>query len=361
MKTILFSLFSLVTFAQTQLPDSLFLIDGRTTACLITEVNDKRIYFVYNNNVDETIVTDALSRAYIDSLGDIYESGKGFIKSQDEINNFVDQRMREIENKKALETELQRIDLTRVNGETKNYRIRKNQFKMRPYNKWSFGVLYVPYYTSRNFYISNSGVSQINVYRYLENQANLEAQLAYALLPQFRITLEAGYSASIEDVNYDYHNAYPYSNSYSTQSGYESTNGMKKLDFTLGAKYYLDNFISDKVSVFAIFGVGKQFAFAEDKYKDLYAIPVPNLIDENNQEEFMEDLNSPWHFNIGFGAEYFFNESLSLNSSIKLLYSTCSATYKTRQVSINYTRISSQEFTFNEFVTKIGLGLNFYF
>ena len=82
-------------------------------------------------------------------------------------------------------------------------------------------------------------------------------------------------------------------------------------------------------------------------------------MNEDNIEEFTEELNSPWHFNFGFGAEYFFNESLSLNSNIRVLYSSSSGEYNSRYVYKTESSSRVEERSFTNFSTKIGLGLNF--
>ncbi|RPI67008.1 MAG: hypothetical protein EHM47_15525, partial [Ignavibacteriales bacterium] len=144
-------------------------------------------------------------------------------------------------------------------------------------------------------------------------------------------------------------------------NGSLSKSDLTLLDFTLGIKYYFKNIMPEQVRVYAVAGLGKQFAFAEEKYEQLFQDPSPIIISEDNGEEFIEDSNSPFYFNLGFGAEYFFNESLSLTSNIRFFYSTFEAKYNSRQITEFETYTTSNELKESDFITRVGLGLNFYF
>jgi hypothetical protein len=132
-------------------------------------------------------------------------------------------------------------------------------------------------------------------------------------------------------------------------------------DFNLGIKYYLKNILSGKVTIYALAAVGKQFAFAEEKYEILFQNPPAGVIRVDNQDEFTEDINSPLHFNFGFGAEYFFNESLSLTSNIRFIYSKVEGNYHSRTISEYETETKSLDIKRSDFMTRVGVGFNFYF
>lgn len=378
MKTLLVSfcsiLCSFISLAQTQLPDSIFLVDGRTTNCLLTEIRSDKLFFIYNNNQKESIIKNALSKVYIEKFGYIFLAESGFSAEIDELNTYFDSRLKKIRSEGELKNELGRINFTReteikkpeiiaLNKEDhyqQKYDYLSNQYYQ---NKWSFGVLYVPYYSGKTYELLRDPYDDdLEFYEYTINSTSLEAQLTYAVMPQLKLTFEAGYSASVFENNYEYHSRYndPNYPSY-IDNGYESTTKMKKLDFNVGAKYYFNNIISEKVSIYASIGIGKQFAFSTEDYKVLYLTPVSGVIDENNRDDFESDINSPFHFNFGFGAEYFLNESLSLNSNIRVIYSSASGNYKSRFIDQYYTRTSEEEINVSDFTTKIGLGLNFYF
>lgn len=379
MKTLLLSfcsiLCSLISFAQTQLPDSIFLIDGRSTNCLIRSVNESKLFFIYNNNQKESIVNNALSKVYVEKFGYIYAPNTGYTLTLDELNDFLEIRFNNYQKEQEVKAELSRVDLTKKT-EVKNVSIVKDgideieitntefSFSNEMKNKWSFGVLYVPYYSGRTYemYQNSNYPYQYDLYGFAVNSTSLEAQLAYAIIPELKVTFDGGYSATIVEDNYEYYYRNNDPNYPSiTQNGYESTNKMKKLDLNIGAKYYFNNIILEKVSIYASLGIGKQFAFFTDEYKLLFTDPTPGIIDENNRDEFESDINSPFHFHFGFGSEYFFNESLSLNANIRVLYNSASGTFESRYIDEFYNRTSKQEMTVSDFTTKIGIGLNFHF
>ena len=368
MKTLLLVLLPLLAFAQNQLPDTLYLIDGRTAPCLITAIDEDRVYFNYDNNRSESVIIPALQKVSVESFGTVFLEGKWQNTDVKKVNTFAEDRLVKINNQRAVDQELQRLSLQPTNIDQSatlpnSYPpaivspIGKGQT-----NKWSFGVLYVPYYSGSVYSIIYTGSNPYNYDLYVTgvNQINLEAQVAYAVIPQLRLTFDAGYSASITENSSESHYR-DLNSTYQYDQGYEMISGLKILDFNLGAKYYFQNFISNRVSVYALLGFGKQIAFAQENRTQLFVTPNPDIISEDNEEEFTEDINSPWHFNFGFGAEYFFNESLSLTSNIRVLYASHSGKYESREIDPNQSQTTVREYKLKEFVTKIGLGLNFYF
>lgn len=247
---------------------------------------------------------------------------------------------------KTAHNDISRLPTQNVSGDV--VRVQKN---------WSFGVLYVPYYSGTTYDLMQNSTSDPGLYSISENKTELEAELAYGF-SALRLSLSAGYSSSYNDSRSTEHQEYSGNQS---ESGYLNTSGLKLLDFTLGLRYYFTDVLPENVSIFAEAGFGKQLAFAEYKNEYFSSDPPPDIINENNAAEFIEELNSPWHFNVGFGAEYFFSQSLSLKSNIRVLYSSVSGEYKSRYVSEYNTHSTSSEQTLRYFTTKIGLGLNFYF
>ena len=366
MKTLILVLLPLLAFTQNQLPDTLFLIDGRTAPCLITAIDEDRVYFNYANNRSESVIIPALQKVTVESFGTVYLAGKWQNTDVNKVNTFAEDRLVKINNQRAVDQELQRLSLQSTNSDQSAPLPNSyppaivSPVGKRQTNKWSFGILYVPYYSGNVYTVYRNGnyPSDPEIYTFIENQITLEAQLAYGITPALRATFDAGYSSSLSESRWESHENYSgNANNY----GSISTVGLKLLDFNLGLKYYIKNIIIEKVSIYAAASFGKQIAFAQNEFQQLFTEPISGVVNEDNIEEFTEELNSPWHFNFGFGAEYFFNESLSLNSNIRVLYSSSSGEYNSRYVNNTESSSRVEERSFKNFSTKIGLGLNFYF
>lgn len=366
MKTLFLVLMPLYIFAQSTLPDTLILIDGRKTECLVTKVEEGKIYFNYLNNRSESIITPAVKSLFINELGYVYNSSGWLNKNIDEIKEFVEDRLVSITKQQKINEELKQISFDpEVNQpvviQNENYPDKSIEMNVnkKTFNKWSFGVLYVPFYSGKTYVLLDLSYSRYpQVYSEIVNKINLEAQLAYSITPVLKATFDAGYTSTFYENKDESHQNY---NNFTYSNGSISTTGLKLLDFNLGLKYYFKNIYTEKVSMYASVSFGKQIAFAQEEYKNLFSQPTPGYINEDNREEFIKDLNSPWHFNVGFGTEYFFNESLSLNANIRVLYSSVSGKYNSRYVTPNETNTYTREITSSDFSTKIGLGLNFYF
>jgi len=366
MKTLILLLFPFLILAQNQLPDTLFLVDGRVAACLITSIDGERIYFNYDNNRSESVIFPALQKVSVESFGTVFLAGKWQNTDANKVNAFAEERLIKINDQRAIDQELQRLSLQSTLNDppapqTYSYPPAiVSPFGKRQTNKWSFGVLYVPYYSGNTYTVirRTNYPPDPEIYSFVQNQINMETQLAFGITPELKATFDAGYTSSLSESRYEFHQNY---SGNSNNQGSISTVGLKLLDFNLGLKYYFKNIITEKVSIYATASIGKQIAFAQNEYQQLFSEPLPGLVNEDNIEEFTEELNSPWHFNFGFGAEYFFNESLSLNSNIRVLYSSSSGEYNSRYVFGTESRTLVQEKSFKNFSTKIGLGLNFYF
>lgn len=308
MKTFLFAFLPIITFAQNQfLPDTSSIINGKTTT-----------YFTSNNPIEG--------------------KGRNKINSDLETINSFSGKI-EKENKKSY---------------------LNSPFDQLEQKRWSFGFLVIPYYSNSGYNVFRNGNNPPApaIYTTTQNEINTEAQLSYGVLKNVRFTFDASYSSNSSQTSYERH----YRNTgYQSDNGYESTIGVKLFDFNLGLKYTLNNFITDKVNIFVLAAFGKQIAFTQNNYKDLFPDTMAVPVIEDNIGDFIKQLNSPWHFNFGFGAEYFFNESIALVSSIRVIYSSSTGTYNSRYIFNEETASLTEKDTFAEFSTRIGFGLNLYF
>lgn len=229
--------------------------------------------------------------------------------------------------------------------------------------RWSFGIFYVPYYSGKIYSgeIYEYG-GLYSLFSISESMTIMEGQFSYSLSQRFRATLNVGYSTGYEETVTEYHNRYddPINNS---NFGAKISTSNKILNVGIGVKYYLKRVMPQKVSPYVLAGIGKQFAFSGYKNEDLFVEPIEpeGYSYSDNFEEFIEDLNSPVHANLGFGAEYLFNPSLSVFSAIRFNYMKRSGIFEFRDTSPGSTRTGTREFKVSETTTHIGLGMNFYF
>ena len=365
MKTLLLVLLPIFVFAQNPYPDTIFLIDGRTYPCLITKANESKVEFIYMNEQTESVILLAIDKISMQDLGDIYSKDGGYKNDMNEIENYISKRMDRLDKEKQASDELKRLSMIKEKNTDQKDRVIEIEEvfdkKISPIeNDWSFGVLYVPYYSGNYYTVIRKSYPEDDLDTYINsrNETNMEAQLTYLLIKNLRVTLDVSYSSSFAESRYETHNSY----SDTTYSyGNISTMGLKLFDFSIGLKYYFKDIIKGKVSAFVLAGAGKQFAIVEDKIENFFPPEDPGYTSEDNIEEYLKGLNSPWHFNFGFGAEYFFNESLSLTSNIRFIYSSLDSNYDYRYVSEYQTITDVTDISMSEFATRVGLGLNFYF
>jgi len=129
----------------------------------------------------------------------------------------------------------------------------------------------------------------------------------------------------------------------------------------IGGKYFITNPQPNSVAAFVRLEVGKQIAFVTEKFDSFYSGEVSTVTVEENREEFLEDINSPWLFELGFGSEYMFNHGLSLFAQIVVDYASVSAEHRYRRITEFEESSSKYKYDQSEIYTRIGFGLNFYF
>jgi hypothetical protein len=366
MKTFICLLFPFLIFAQNPFPDTLLLTDGRTYPCLITSIDDTKVEFLYLNNKSESLVLKAVDQLSIEELGAVYSTSQGFTKNVEQVDEFVNDRLEKMTDEQLVQQELAK--LTAVSNseqmgdadstELAEYFEYQKPFQMK---KWSFGVLLIPYYSGRIYSVIQYGGQnppEIYINSFTNNEINMQGQLSYGILSNIMVTLDVAYSSSYSEYSSEYHSRNEYD---PYDSGLKETDGLYLFDFTLGLKYYFLEFFPNNVNIYALLGLGQQFASAEVTDEDLYPGPEPIPIIEDNMAEYLEGMNSPWHLDFGFGVEYLFNESISLNSNIRFIYNSISSEYDYRYIYENETASRTIEYSNSEFITRIGLGLNFYF
>jgi len=359
MKLLILVLSPILLFGQLPYPDTLVLSNGKEYPCLITGISDSKIDMIYSNKKSDSVILKAVDQINIKGLGTVYKLSNGYGTGVLQIEAFIEERNKQREEELIIEKELARLSALENNDLTMTTTNAANVKETVENRNWSFGVLYIPYYSGTKYVINYNNYyppSNPVTYSFADFETNLEGQLSYGIISGLRVTLDAAYSSSFAETRYERHHSGNYVDDYGTLI----TIGLKLIDFNIGVKYYFNDFITEKVSIYALAGFGKQFAFAKSKYEELF-LPEPGYTIQDNAAEYLEDLNSPFHFNLGFGVEYFFNESLSLTSNIRVLYSAVSGKYDYKFISEFDTDTRSEEYTSSDIITRFGLGLNFYF
>lgn len=337
----------ILIFSQNNYKDKLYLIDGKEYSCMLTSMDEHRVSFVYLNNINESIIWDALDKLEIDSYGIVYQKGKGFISDFDLVKDFINQRTNKILSKEHEKKLLIESEITKLKPNLPSHK------------KWSVGLLFIPFYSGENYRVSYESYPRPNFYIFTNsfNEVNLEWFLNYSLSNKFDLSFDVSYSSDYSERRSVYSET---SSLYSANQGSFVKSSMKKFNIHLGVKYYLFQKEQENVNVFFLAGFGRQIAFSEEITSNLFPNPNSPIV-EDNMSDFLEDINSPWHFNAGFGTEYFLNNSVSLTSAIRFLYSSSSGTYKIRLIEQSYTSTSELETSISKVITRIGFGLNFYF
>ncbi len=371
MKLLLFFLFSFAALAQNFQPDTIVYKNNNIIAGKIIDISDSRLEIDYSSDKIRGEYIHELKKISVGNLGIVYFSG--FTVGLDEINNYLANRTEVA----GIQKPVDENKFFQAQTNANHYDTVYTEKEISGQNggrkgRWSFGVLLIPYYSGKIYdvgqyyysdpvYSSPVIASQYLITSSADNEINMEAQLSFGLSEQVRLTFDGAYTSTSYENRSENHQRNT-GGGYVYDSGNLNKNDLTLLDFSLGIKYYLDNLITEKVSVYFLAGIGKQFASAEETNETLFQPPQPGAaITEDNRNEFIEDANSPFHFNLGFGAEYMFNKSLSLTSNIRFIYSSISAKYDSRQISDYQTLTSSTDYKTSNFITRIGLGLNFYF
>ena len=337
--------------------DTIYTKKGNIYPCTIIEVDDDKIQTIDATGSKLGVYLFLVESVKFDSFGEIYNQKQGYTLDVETLGPALEWRLEQIEKEKELEEESVENEIAEKKSNSKDVPkdfIKRDEGKP----KFSFGIFYIPnaldqrivYYDS---YSNNYSI--INDYSTL-----IESQLSYNLHKGLFATLSISYTSA--SVKSKYVSQRIYTNPVNTNNeGTESENTLKQFSFEFGIKYYFKEFFSNKVSAFVLAGCGKTTAWATDEYKILFQDSEPTYTQTSNKEEYLEDLNSPFLLEFGFGTEYFFNDNLSVHSSIRFYYSTVSGEYKETYISPSTQITTTREKEESDVSTRVGFGLNFYF
>ncbi len=339
-------------------PDTVVLKTDKIFPCYVTKLDKQNIEIEYGKRAAHSAAGLAsVKRIVVEGRGQVYNAADGFLADVHSLTQFINDREKQREERLIQLKEQQEMEHTNEGVPALTGAVVQS-----PAKRWSFGVLYVPYYSGKVHYL------QIDPYNYRyflvstsENRSTFESHLAFLAASKLRLTLDIGYTASYYKNREELHRR-DTDNNYTYDNGEFIIDNLKTFIFNIGAKYYLTPLDTKKVSAYFLAGFGRQLAFYSGKREKLFLDEnQPPLIEENNLEEFTEDINSPWLLNAGFGVEYVFNPALTLFANIRLYYSASKAVYDFRSVEGSITTTGSREIERSDVTTRIGLGLNFYF
>ncbi len=360
MKKVLFLLFPLFLMGQNlSYPDTMYYKSGKIIPCFVVELNKDLLKAVYGNEIIGSAGFPLIDKVVIDGMGFVYRSKTGFTTKIDSIANYLKKRNKI--RRKKLKERAERLKVRKKIKEEKQLISQKSK-NIQKRNKWSFGLLYIPNYSEKIYRISSYDYYgyKFTVLADPVKKSLIKSQFTYRIFPRLRIVFNVAYTKLFSKNRWEKHvenltggSDYDY--------GHIQTNDLKIIIGNLGIKYFLSPIRIKKVSLYVLASVGKQWAFSNFKYKILFVDQNDQPEIESNINTYLEDLNSPLIFNLGFGAEYFVNESFSLNSRLFFSYSTKHSTFDYR--SNNTYDITSiiNETKNSEVLTEVGFGLNFYF
>jgi hypothetical protein len=330
--------------AQQHYPDTLLLKNGKTYPCFITELDKNSIKIKYNNGLSSTFIY-SVDRLILENRGLVYENEKGFLADESQISEFISARNLQYADLQVIpeieEAGSEIIDTANI--------------------KWSFGTMYIPgYFISTYLQYYDYSDYIYRTYLITQHSQLYEGSFSFFINNHFAVKAEIGYTSlntSEEEIETYRSEQFPEDNDREHYK-YSDINSSYFLNVSL--MYYITELRENKTSPFVFIGIGKQFADMRTKYVDYNAQPNPDYSSVNNSDKFNEDLNSPWNFSLGFGAEYMINEALSLNAILRVRHVMTEGTYKRMTINPDYSIDYSRKIEEGETTTEVGFGLNFY-
>lgn len=355
--SILLLLSTLIFSQENYNPDNLVSKSTISQNCFVQAVNSNYIIIKSVDNSESKIFLNTISEITIGDLGLVYSESTGYSVSLDSINSFLNDRNADYNIVNSQEMLVFDEPTHYFNGD----------------KRWSFAIHYFPsikkqhifeYYTyiydSFPYLSSFDRLYPALYYELEQNLVSMESQLGFNVANNLFAILSLGYSADL----YRSSSTTTYYNDYDgmTKNTNEKQNSMDKFLFEIGLKSYFGDFEVGNVNPFITFSIGKHFAFADNYNKSYYAGQIENHKYVNNENEFMEGLNSPIIISLGFGTEYAISESLSLSGFFNVKYSSASSTYKWENYYLGLVTGRGDEDVENTTIRfNAGLGLNFFF
>lgn len=253
--------------------------------------------------------------------------------------------------------------------------VSSNQSLPLKFHRFAFGIAFVPYYSGTTYlvqfdplrnYDDNSLEWEVDQ----KSHSELQASGQFNISPKIAILLALSYNGNREKHNINYveteEKRIGSTDSIKTirNEFYERIYDTRKLLIQLGLMYYFKIPQVKQTSPFLFIDFGRTIASPSKPLRPLnFDDGAGDIKEKNNVKELERDINSSWQFAFGGGAEYFFNNSLSLKAFIRWQFVNHRGTFKIIKendwalLKIFYTN----KIQWAEFETSAGIGFNFYF
>lgn len=357
MKIIIFILLVGVLYAKNiQKPDSLVSTNNKGVNANIISIDDN-IVKIETNKKQSDYLLESIDKIFVDTLGEVYNKKNGFIIKLTQLQNFLNSRYKNV----IKEKERLRESINKQNIKSNQNNVRVNnllQIKNSGNKKWSFSIIYSlghKQIENYNFILSSIKPTPFVSLIYQTSTGEFESELTYKVFNSLQVAAFLGYSSAS-------FNRRITTESDAYKNGIEEQNTLNRFLFEIGLKYYLGKLLLNNVTAFIVGTIGKQYAFSNTYSNTLFINPSYVYIIEDNSDSFIEDLNSPLLLTLGFGAEYFFNKSLSISGLLRYSYSDVSSEYHSKATSPSGSIVINKRTVRNaKLVYRTGLGINFYF
>jgi len=223
--------------------------------------------------------------------------------------------------------------------------------------KYSIGINYSPLAID----ISKASGGGFSVTYLTEANASIESYIQYSISNKLSTYFSLYYKDS--DTEYYYSHSYT-NNADDLLEGYKINSHTTAIKPVIGLKYYLISPQIKAVSPLISFGVGKQFFNIKYHRFDFPDKSLSYEVIKDTENEYDEGINSPFIVQIGLGAEYYINKSLSftVNTLYEYLKITSSYKYYTKgTVDTNWHDRIDRNITDEKINTIINIGLSLHF
>ncbi len=245
--------------------------------------------------------------------------------------------------------------------------------------KWSLGISYQPNETYQypNLYYEigyfddggfvEPSTSSFVYYPYYYSKSKTAIHFTRSIVKNIWAYFSFNYSSY--DIYYRYESRRNYDDEYyiDYEYGSETTTTMNSISLFIGGKIFFKTPKPKRASPYIVLGIGKQLTDYTQERIELFEEDDDGNEYEDNFDEYYEDMNSPFYLFGKVGAEYFFNNSISISAELEMLYEKIKGNYNYSYKYIdqynnyNYSHSSNRDKKESTITQSALFGLNFYF